>query len=122
MASTPSTLRPAGDDVLRPGRRSVDLGSEVVHGGLDPALDLAFERAMSAYAVARRLVYDLHPSGVPSKAELTREQRAALQRQRDAELALDTLRRSRHHLLAGGGPKAAPVPDVGTSPLFVGDE
>jgi hypothetical protein len=67
----------------------------------------AYERAEDAYAVARRLVFDPHPQGIPPSAQLSSEQRTALAglRRATAELqhrrrqlnALATLRSARRH-------------------------
>ena len=68
---------------------------------LDPASELrrvreAYVRVEQAYAVARRLVFDVFPPGGDSAAELGAEQRAALEALHEAEEELERARRAMH--------------------------
>ena len=68
---------------------------------LDPASELrrvreAYVRVERAYAVARRLVFDVFPPGGDQAAELGAEQRAALEALHEAEEELELARRAMH--------------------------
>ena len=72
---------------------------------LDPASELrrvreAYVRVEQAYAVARRLVFDVFPPGGDSAAELGAEQRAALEALHEAEEELERSRRAMHRAAA----------------------
>ena len=54
-----------------------------------------YDRVARAYQIARVLVYDKHPRGVPDRALLTPQQQAALEHLARAEHSLTTLRRER---------------------------
>ena len=58
-----------------------------------PALSAAYQRVMDSYELARRLVFDRYPAGLPPRERLTAEELGLLEEFELAERALDELRR-----------------------------
>ena len=62
--------------------------------GRPSALALAYQRVMDSYELARRLVYDRYPGGLPPREQLTPEELGLLEEFELAERTLDELRRN----------------------------
>lgn len=58
-----------------------------------PQLGAAYQRAMDSYELARRLVFDRYPGGLPERDRLTAEELELLIELETAESSLAALRR-----------------------------